>query len=264
VRLTGGGWDSPEIRMLSGVSGRCHRATFSEGIRDARVFDEAYVPPTVIGREDERRQLGLCLSPMKEGQAPLNAWLYGPAGSGKTVVARAVAREVCTAHSGRHASYVNCWERHSLYQVVQAIADDLRVLGAEAQDTNVKLERIRRALRDEPTVVILDDIDRLRPTHRERIIYGLSAMPRTGLICISHGNETLLALEERTKSRLSPTVIPFAPYTAEDIKAILADRAHLGLKSPAPSDALLTRLAHTAHGDARVAVQGLRVQAWSP
>jgi len=200
----------------------------------------------------------MCLSPMKDGQAPLNAWLCGPAGSGKTVLARTVARETCQNSSARFAFYVNCWERGSLYQVVQAIAESLKVLGADAQDTNVKLERIRQVIRERPVVVILDDIDRVAPSERERIIHGLLGLPHTGVVCIANKKETLLSSEERTKSRLSPLVIPFRPYRWQELKEILFDRAKRGLALDAWSEGVLRQLAQVAGGDARAALEGLR------
>ena len=108
-------------------------------ISQAHFLSREYIPERVIGREEQKRKLHMCLSPMKEGQAPLNAWLCGPAGTGKTVLARTVARELCENTSARFAFYVNCWERGTLYQVVPAIAESIKLLGADAQDTIVKL-----------------------------------------------------------------------------------------------------------------------------
>ena len=227
-------------------------------IWQAHLLSREYLPEKVVGREEQRRKLEMCLSPMKDGQAPLNAWLYGPAGSGKTVLARTVARDICKDSSARFAFYVNCWERGSLYQVVQAIADSLKVLGADAQDTNVKLERIRQVIKQRPVVVILDDVDRVPPSERERIIYGLLNLPNTGVVCIANKKETLLALEERTRSRLSPVVIECPPYREEELKEILLERAKDGLALGAWNEGVLRELARAAGGDARAALEGLR------
>ncbi len=161
-----------------------------------------YLPARIVGREEQQQALHMCLSPMKDGQPALNAWPYGPAGTGKTAVARSVAAEVCQSNSTRLAFYVNCWERRSLYSVVQAIAGALKVLGAEAQDTNVKLDRIRQVVKGRPAVVILDDIDRVSPSERGRIIHGILGMPHTSTICITNQRMTHSSLEEETRSRL--------------------------------------------------------------
>jgi len=227
-------------------------------IWQAHLLSREYLPEKVVGREEQKRKLEMCLSPVKDGQAPLNAWLYGPAGSGKTVLARTVARDLCRDSSARFAFYVNCWERGSLYQVVQAIAESLKVLGADAQDTNVKLERIRQVIKQRPVVVILDDIDRVAPSERERIIYGLLNLPNAGVICIANKKETLLAIEERTRSRLSPVMIECPPYREEELKEILLERAKDGLALGAWSEGVLRELARAAGGDARAALEALR------
>jgi len=227
-------------------------------IWQAHLLSREYLPEKVVGREEQKRKFEMCLSPVKDGQAPLNAWLYGPAGSGKTVLARTVARDMCKDTSARFAFYVNCWERGSLYQVVQAIAESLKVLGADAQDTNVKLERIRQVIKLRPVVVILDDVDRVAPSERERIIYGLLNLPNTGVVCIANKNETLLALEERTRSRLSPVLIEFQAYNQQELEEILFERAKDALALGAWNEGVLRQLAQSAGGDARAALEALR------
>jgi|GEM_PF-480326 len=227
-------------------------------ILQAHFLSREYLPGKAIGREEQRRKLEMCLSPMKEGQAPLNAWLYGSTGSGKTVLARTIARDMCENSTARFAFYVNCWERGSFYQVVQAIAESLKVLGADAQDTNVKLERIRQVIKERPVVVILDDIDRVAPSERERIIYGILGLPRAGVVCIANKEETLLSLADRTRSRLTPVVIECQPYAHQQLEEILFDRAKNALVLHAWSEGVLARIAQDAGGDARAALEAVR------
>ena len=224
----------------------------------ADLLSDQYLPEQVIGREEQRRKLEMCLSPMKHGQAPLNAWLYGPAGTGKTVLARSVVAEICPDSSARFAFYVNCWERRSLYQVVRAIAESLKVLGGDAQDTNVKLDRISQTVKERPVLVILDDIDRIAPIDRNHIIPTILGLPYAGVICISNRKETLLSLEERTRSRLSPVVVSFLPYRPRELEEILMHRARDALGPDTWDKAVLVRIAQRGKGDARAAILGLR------
>ena len=232
-------------------------------IWQADFFSDEYLPKDLIGRKEQVGRLQMCLSPMKDGQAPLNTWLYGPAGTGKTAVARVVARAVCESSSSCFAFYTNCWERRSLYSVVQAIAESLKILGADAQDTNVKLDRIRQVVKGRPMVVVLDDIDRIAPSERQRIIHTLFGLPHTGVMCISNRKETLLSLEEGTRSRLSPIVTSFPRYRPKELEGVLFDRARHGLAPNTWNEAVLGQLARSAGGDARTAMQGLRQAAVS-
>jgi len=227
----------------------------------ADVMSPEYLPVKVVGREQQRQRLETCLSPIKSGGKPLNAWLCGPAGTGKTALARCVANEVCGGSSDRFVFYMNCWERRSRYSAVQSIAEAMKVLGAEAQNTHVKLERIKRIVKNRAVVVILDNIDRMAPREREDIIYTLLGFANAALICISNRKDPLISLEERTKSRLSPVVVEFAPYTKRELKKILFSRVRDGLLPNTWTDQVLSRLAESAGGDSRVALEALRAAA---
>jgi len=160
--------------------------------------------------------------------------------------------------ASRVGVYVNCWQHRTLYSVLQAIIDDLKILRAEAQDTNFKLERIRQALRGRPTVVVLDEIDRPMPKQRDEIIYGLLGLPKTGLICTANSTQPLAVMDERVRSRLNPLIIELPSYSREELEAILADRANRALAPGSWSLSVIRQIAQSVHGDARMAIQTLR------
>jgi Cdc6-like AAA superfamily ATPase len=191
---------------------------------------------------------------MGKGAAPFSAWLYGPAGSGKTVVARKVAGEFCqSAH--RVFLYVNCWERPRMYSVVQALCEQMKVLGADAQDTNVKLSRLSQLLQNTTTLIILDEFDRPMPKERDSIVYRLLQLPKAGLFCISNTDSAFLSLEERNQSRLSPVRVHFSRYSTAEIEAILTDRARDTLMPGVFYTNTLLEIAQLAQGDARTALR---------
>lgn len=84
------------------------------------VLDEDYVPAALVARDPQIEELKLCLAPALKGRKPLNAWLYGKPGTGKTVVAKYVLEQLIEQTSVR-GIYVNCWEYRTLF----AIADKL-------------------------------------------------------------------------------------------------------------------------------------------
>ncbi|MBE3097454.1 MAG: orc1/cdc6 family replication initiation protein, partial [Planctomycetes bacterium] len=128
-------------------------------VEDGNLLSSEAVAGEPIGRQDQVKRLRTCLAPMLRGEPALNTWVSGPPGSGKTLLARRATQETCEGAGSRVAAYVNCWEHRSLYSVLQAIIDELKILGAEAQDTNVKMDRLRQALRGRPFIIILDEID---------------------------------------------------------------------------------------------------------
>jgi len=232
-------------------------------IQDGNLLSTEAMVDEPIGRQAEIERLRTSLAPMLRGQPPLNAWLCGPPGSGKTLLAQWAVQAACDSAASRIGVYVNCWQHRSLYSVLQAIVDELKILGAEAQDTNVKFDRIRQALRGWPTVIILDEIDRPMPAQREEIIYGLLGFPKCALACIAKGTQALATMDEGVRSRLSPVVIQLAPYSAEELEAILTDRAQRALAPNSWTPVVLKQIAAEANSDARVAIQILRQAAAS-
>ena len=231
-------------------------------IWDGKLLSDETVAGKPLGREPQIAELHTCVRPMLQGRRPVNAWLHGSPGSGKTTVARWVVDETCSSPV-RIGVYVNCWQHRTLYSVLQAIIDELRILRAEAQDTELKFDRIRQALRGRPAVVILDEIDRPMPSQREEIIYGLLNLPNTGVVCLANSRQALATLDERVRSRLSPAVIEFPAYSDEQVAEILADRARHALMHGSWSPDIIRHIAAAAEGDARMAIQALRQAAAS-
>ncbi len=227
-------------------------------IEDGNRLSPEAVAGKLMGRQDQARRLHTCLAPMLRREPALSAWVCGPPGSGKTLLVQWATQEACGGAGSRVAAYVNCWEHRSLYSVLRAIIDELKILGAEAQDTNVKMDRIRQALRGRPFVVILDEIDRPMPAQREEIIYGLLSLPKVGLICTANSTQTLATMDAHVQSRLNPVVIRLSPYSAKELEAILTDRARRALAPDSWTPAVPKRIAATVNGDARVAIQILR------
>jgi Cdc6-like AAA superfamily ATPase len=166
--------------------------------------------------------------------------------------------DVCASGAQRVGVHVNCWQHRTLYSVLQAIIDQLRILMAEAQDTSFKFDRIRQVFHERPAVIIVDEIDRPMPSQREEIIYGLLNVPKTGLICIANSTGALAALDERVRSRLNPVPIEFPEYSMSEIEQILTDRAERALTPGSWKPDHLKSIAAAAGGDARVAIQMLR------
>lgn len=227
-------------------------------IWDAVLLEPRATADKPLALRGQADRLQACLRGRLSRQRSERAWLFGPPGSGKTSLVRWTCQQVCPSAGIQLQVEVNCWQHRTLYSVLQAIIDQLKILRAEAQDTNFKLDRIRQALRGQPLVVILDEIDKPMPKQRDEIIYGLLSLPNTSLICIANSTRPLAMMDERVRSRLSPIIIEFPAYSQRELVAILTDRALRALAPGSWSPALLTRIAELAKGDARLAIQTLR------
>lgn len=223
--------------------------------KSADAFTEHHVARVVQGRDEQLRQLRLCIAPTFRASKPLHAALVGSPGSGKTLTARTVAGELDA--KGLLTTYINCMKHSTLHAVLEEIITQLKTLRSERAGTAFKLEQLDHFLKGRPLVVILDEIDKVLPKERSLILYNLSVLGKIGLICIASNTKFLEALEENVRSRLAPTVITFSPYGVDELVSIVEARSREGLAAGACSSETALDLARLAAGDARTAIQCL-------
>ncbi len=225
------------------------------------ILAEGQLPEVFAGRESQAAEIALSLRPILECGKPVNCWLHGKPGAGKTATAKLMLQKIAGESTVRGV-YVNCWENPTYFSVLECIAKELRMLGAERLSTAFKLERLKRHLARERVVVVLDEIDQPAPRERNTILYNLSDIPSMGLVCVCNSQHVYFSLEDRVKSRLNPLRIPFEEYSPADIFQILSLRAEHALAPEACSQKLLRLIAELSQGDARVAIQTLKNAAY--
>jgi archaeal cell division control protein 6 len=228
-----------------------------EILLDADVLSDDHLPPEIHARASHIQEIATCIRPMTEGRKPVNCWLYGNPGVGKTATARFILQKLYE-ETGIRFIHVNCWQNPTFFSVLERIATELRMLGADKLSTSFKLERLRKHLSRERLLIILDEIDQCPPKERHAILYNLSDLPTVGLICACNSEHTYFSLEERVKSRLNPARFLFGEYTTQELFDILIQRAQWGLVTNSYSDNLLRMIAQLASGDARLAIQTLK------
>jgi len=226
-------------------------------VLDHGVLGGRHVPDKLIDREPQIEQIMDCLKPAVSQCVPIHVWLYGNSGSGKTVTAKYILNRLQEEH-GVSGMIVNCWEKRSFYEILNEMVSELKILRADSHRTSFKLEKLCRHLENRPFVIVLDEIDRIKPNERSLILYNLHSTLNINLLCISTSLNILFRLEQRVHSRLSPHVVFFPEYSSKNLLEILRHRAQLALIEGSWSDNLLKSIASFANGDARVAIRSLR------
>jgi orc1/cdc6 family replication initiation protein len=230
-------------------------------ITDPRVLRDEWVPAEVRHRNAECNQLSTALAPVADDDRPGNVFLHGPPGTGKTCCAQYIVSQFCREVRDVPHEYVNCWTDSTRFAVLERLLANVgQGVDAHRQATaaDVLVSRLRE--HDEPYVVILDEVDVLRDTD---VLYDLYQLPHVALVLVANREESFLAdLDPRLQSRLRTCAsIRMAPYTTDQLVAILTDRVRMGFEPGTVGDEQLERIADAAAGDARLAINVLRMAA---
>jgi Cdc6-like AAA superfamily ATPase len=229
-------------------------------VKDTKPLSEEHVPQEFPGREEQLQDLLSCLKPEAPGRWPVSVWVHGPPGAGKSAAVRKVLGHLETG--GIRTAYVNCWSSQTFYSVLETLFTELRQLVAEMRDVSFKFERLSRIAREKPLVIALDEVDQMFLKERNATLYNLSRLDHSALVCLSQSRGGYLSLDARVESRMQPRFLEFPPYSTDEVLAILGQRADQALEPDTWCQADLKRIAEASSGDARVAIQTLRIAAY--
>ncbi len=241
-------------------------------IRDARVFDYEFVPPELIGRDEQLGKLELLFRPLAEYGRPCTAMLMGPVGSGKTAAAKHFLKGLSEYCSGKGSPidsiFVNCRNRNSetavLLQMVQHFDRNFPERGF-SPDQIWRALRTHIANEGKDIVIVLDEVDVLLKKSSMDLVYQISRFTEGGpsagravsLIMISQ--EPLLnMLDEASFSsfRRANSVL-FDRYGRDDLRRIVVQRAEMGIAPGRIDDEPIDMIADSSaeYGDARMAIE---------
>jgi cell division control protein 6 len=227
-------------------------------IVDSTFLSEDFMPAYIKEREHQIKWLLSALFPAVRGRRPVNVWIHGRSGMGKTCVSKFVLRKLQERWGNVRGVYVNCWRHNTLYAILDHIIEEMRILGGEVTSTSGKLDRFLKYVNDKPFIIILDEIDIPSPKERNSILYSLSRTGNVGTMCIARSEESYHKLDERVRSRMSARVLEFEPYKPEQVYSIVAERAARALKVGSFQSNVLDLVVEHAQGDVRIALEALK------
>lgn len=273
------------------------RGRLQEGVQDHEsVFQNKALldPDTVIdedrivGRDQQLDDIITYLRPALQGNRPPNMLLYGPSGTGKSLIINAVSEQVAelAAAQGNHFGVleVNCQTLNShdraIYRLIEQAADAAGVepgVPSTGVSTDRKLQRLYELLNNEfdAALMILDEIDLLSGRQRSQdddpaysaLLYQLSRATQLGqieshvsVVALTNDPRFMENLDGRTESSFNPKDIMFPDYNAPQLREILEHRRDAYRDGVLEEGiiALSAAIAAQDHGDARKAIDLFR------
>jgi len=206
--------------------------------RDKNVLTSNFIPKKITHREEQIKQLASVVAPALRGYRPNNVFVFGTVGTGKTITAHFVMKELLEAAKKNKTAkiktiYINCKMKKVADTEYRLFAQLLKEFGCNVPDTGL------------PTDVLY------RKKKAKLMIIGI-----TNDLSFSD------ALDARVKSSLGEEEIIFPPYNAMQLRDILLERATMGFNDGVLEEAVINKCAAIAaqeHGDARRAIDLLRV-----
>jgi len=240
----------------------------------------------IVGRDDQLESVVSFLKPTLQGNRPPNMLLYGPAGTGKSLIIGAVTQqiiELCQSKGKRFGVVdINCQPINTLdqavFELVQTVAKDVDAkigVPETGVSTKQKYRRLYKLINEhyDSVIFILDEIDLLvgRRANDEpaysKLLYQLSRASNTNEIegqvsvaALTNDPKFMEDIDGRAESSFNPRDVYFPDYDANQLRQILENRRD-AFRSDALTDdvlPLVSAFAAQSHGDARKAIDLFR------
>lgn len=237
--------------------------------KDERVLYPDYVPDSLPFRDEAISELVFCLKPASIGRKPTNVFVHGKPGTGKTVTLKYVLNELEEFSDRAKCIYINCFEYSSRQSILFKLANSLGAAvpgrGVSSEEVFSRIISILKTTKLIPIIVFDESEQLLKDDSTKNLLYDLSRIPEQqklllGLVFISNDSLFLSQIDDRVRSSLQCSVVPFESYTVPELKSILLERtkfAFFDYSLDKEVVALCAAHAYKLGGDSRVALSVL-------
>ncbi|KAI1353019.1 P-loop containing nucleoside triphosphate hydrolase protein [Xylaria sp. FL0043] len=207
-----------------------------------QLFSRSADPGQLTGRDDERQHLTQFLQRCKTSTPSGCIYVSGPPGTGKSAMVNEVTQALVESTPVKKA-YINCMSIKSskdLYEtLLEQISDPSNLPEGDAATIVEKLLMPRKKS-SSVYLIVLDEIDHILTLDLESLYkvfeWSMQKTSRLLLVGVANALDLTDRFLPRLKSRnLKPELLPFLPYSAAQIKAIITSR----LKSLVPEGSSL-------------------------
>jgi cell division control protein 6 len=240
----------------------------------------------IVGRDDQLESVVSFLKPTLQGNRPPNMLLYGPAGTGKSLIIGAVTQQIIELCQSKGECFgvvdINCQPINTLdqavYELVQTVAQDVGTevgVPETGVSTKRKYRRLYKLINEhyDSVIFILDEIDLLvgregtdEPAY-SKLLYQLSRASnineiegRVSVAALTNDPKFMEDIDGRAESSFNPRDVYFPDYDAYQLRKILKNRRDAFRQDALADDVipLVAAFAAQSHGDARKAIDLFR------
>lgn len=272
------------------IKGRLQDGVQNSVFRNKSLLDPDTVIDSdrIVGRDQQLDDIITYLRPALQGDRPPNMLLYGPSGTGKSLIINAVCQQVLELANAQGDRFgiinINCQTIKShdraVYRLVKSAATEAGVevgVPESGISTDQKLDRFHEILNNnfDSVIIILDEIDLLVGRQRDpndepaysKLLYQLSRASQLGrtdghvsVAALTNDPRFMENLDGRAESSFNPQDVVFSDYDATQLQAIL-ERRRDAYRDDVLEDGIIplsSAFAAQDHGDARKAIDLFR------
>ena len=272
------------------IKGRLQDGAQNSVFRDKGLLDPDAVidEDRIVGRDEQLEDIITYLRPALQGNRPPNMLLYGPSGTGKSLIVNAVCQQVLELANAQGDRFgvisINCQTIKShdraVYRLVENAATEAGVevgVPESGVSTDQKLNRFYEILTNnfDSVIIILDEVDLLVGHQRDpndepaysKLLYQLSRASQLGRIeghvsvaALTNDPRFMEDLDGRAESSFNPQDVLFPDYDANQLQSIL-ERRRDAFQDDVLEDGIIplsSAFAAQDHGDARKAIDLFR------